>query len=81
MKRIIWLALADEPGHPDLKGCRGQAAGRGGDCPEATGNDRSRRSLGLEPLDLGKDDVRAFVANDAAQWQAVAKAVDVPIGG
>jgi tripartite-type tricarboxylate transporter receptor subunit TctC len=38
------------------------------------------RSLGLEPLDLGKEDFRAFVVKDAAQWGTIAKAVNIHIG-
>jgi tripartite-type tricarboxylate transporter receptor subunit TctC len=37
-------------------------------------------SLGLEPLDLGKDDFRSYVDKDAAQWQAIAKTVNIHIG-
>jgi tripartite-type tricarboxylate transporter receptor subunit TctC len=38
-------------------------------------------SLGLEPLNLGKDDFRGYVEKDATQWQAIAKVVNVHVGG
>jgi tripartite-type tricarboxylate transporter receptor subunit TctC len=38
-------------------------------------------SLGLEPLDLDKDEFRAFVEKDAARWDTVAKTVNIRIGG
>jgi tripartite-type tricarboxylate transporter receptor subunit TctC len=38
-------------------------------------------SLGLEPLDVGEADFQAFVEKDAAQWNEIAKAVNIRIGG
>ncbi len=38
-------------------------------------------SLGLEPLDLQKEQFRDFVAKDAEHWLTIAKTVNIRIGG